>query len=54
MIDKLQRQIIAEERKFSLRFASLQEDVVDQPIAMAARIYDTEGGTSRPNLFIRI
>ncbi|XP_055826492.1 protein DELAY OF GERMINATION 1-like [Solanum dulcamara] len=44
MIDKLQRQIIAEERKFSLRFASLQEDVVDQPIAMAARIYDTEGG----------
>nr|XP_004234088.1 protein DOG1-like 3 [Solanum lycopersicum] len=42
MIDKLQRQIILEERRFSSRLASLQEDVVDQPFAMAARIYDTE------------
>ncbi|KAG5613922.1 hypothetical protein H5410_013746 [Solanum commersonii] len=42
MIDKLQRQIILEERKFSSRLASLQEDVVDQPFAMAARIYDAE------------
>ncbi|XP_049361155.1 protein DOG1-like 3 [Solanum verrucosum] len=44
MIDKLQRQIILEERRFSSRLASLQEDVVDQPFAMAARIYDTERG----------
>ncbi|XP_049393219.1 CBL-interacting serine/threonine-protein kinase 20-like [Solanum stenotomum] len=45
MIDKLQRQIILEERRFSSRLASLQEDVVDQPFAMAARIYDTERDT---------
>jgi len=45
MIDKLQRQIILEERRFSSRLASLQEDVVDQPFAMAARIYDAERGT---------
>ncbi|KAG5613913.1 hypothetical protein H5410_013737 [Solanum commersonii] len=44
MIDKLQRQIILEERQFSSRLASLQEDVVDQPFAMAARIYDAERG----------
>ncbi|KAH0701492.1 hypothetical protein KY285_015770 [Solanum tuberosum] len=44
MIDKLQRQIILEERRFSSRLATLQEDVVDQPFAMAARIYDTERG----------
>ncbi|KAH0688637.1 hypothetical protein KY290_023111 [Solanum tuberosum] len=43
-IDKLQRQIILEERKFSSRLASLQEDVVDQPFAMAARIYNAERG----------
>ncbi|KAM3394064.1 protein DOG1-like 3 [Capsicum galapagoense] len=40
MIDKLQRQIIIEENKLSSRLASLQEDVVDQPIAMAAKICD--------------
>ncbi|KAK4733161.1 hypothetical protein R3W88_007422 [Solanum pinnatisectum] len=44
MIDKLQREIILEERRFSSRLAILQEDVVDQPFAMAARIYDTERG----------
>ncbi|XP_015160742.1 transcription factor HBP-1b(c38)-like [Solanum tuberosum] len=44
MIDKLQRQIILEEKRFSSRLASLQEDVVDQPFAMAARIYDTKRG----------
>ncbi|KAK4368390.1 hypothetical protein RND71_012182 [Anisodus tanguticus] len=42
MIDKLQRQIIGEERKLSSRLASLQEDVVDQPIAKAAKNCDTQ------------
>ncbi|CAN4091939.1 unnamed protein product [Withania somnifera] len=42
MIDKLQRQIIGEERKLSSKLASLHEEVVDQPIAMAANICDTE------------
>lgn len=45
MIDKLHRQIILEERKFCSKLASLQEDVVDQPLAMAAKIYETEQGT---------
>ncbi|KAK6793266.1 hypothetical protein RDI58_006719 [Solanum bulbocastanum] len=44
MIDKLQREIILEERRLSSRLAILQADVVDQPFAMAARIYDTERG----------
>ncbi|KAJ8568868.1 hypothetical protein K7X08_032565 [Anisodus acutangulus] len=44
MIDKLQRQIIGEERKLSSRLASLQEDVVDQPIAKAAKNCDTQEG----------
>ncbi|XP_059283401.1 protein DOG1-like 3 [Lycium ferocissimum] len=44
MIDKLQIQIIAEERKLSSRLASLQEDVVDQPIAKVAKNCDTEEG----------
>ncbi|XP_060190178.1 protein DOG1-like 3 isoform X3 [Lycium barbarum] len=48
MIDKLQRQIIAEERKLSSRLASLQEDVVDQPIAKVAKNCDTEEGENEP------
>lgn len=53
MIDKLQRQIIIEENKLSSRLASLQEDVVDQPIAMAAKICDRiEQGIWCINLYL--
>ncbi|XP_060190176.1 protein DOG1-like 3 isoform X1 [Lycium barbarum] len=45
---QLQRQIIAEERKLSSRLASLQEDVVDQPIAKVAKNCDTEEGENEP------
>lgn len=37
LIDKLHRKSIVEERKLSSKLASLQEDVVDQPIITAAK-----------------
>ncbi|XP_060190177.1 protein DOG1-like 3 isoform X2 [Lycium barbarum] len=48
LAEYLQRQIIAEERKLSSRLASLQEDVVDQPIAKVAKNCDTEEGENEP------
>ncbi|XP_009792613.1 protein DOG1-like 3 [Nicotiana sylvestris] len=42
LIDKLHRKSIVEERKLSSKLASLQEDVVDQPIITAANNSENE------------